>query len=155
MSGMILFIVGAASTFSWVLTVAGLPQFLVDALASIHHSQSLFLFGSCFLLVVIGAVLEGLPALLITGPLLVPLAEQIGVNPLHYGIVLIIAIGTGSFLPPIGVGFYIACAVCNAPVGTAGRYMIPFIGILMLGLLIVAFVPSLTLIVPIITGFGR
>jgi TRAP-type C4-dicarboxylate transport system permease large subunit len=104
-------------------------------------------------LVVLGSLLEGLPALLILAPLLLPMAPTLGISQLHYGIVLLIAMGIGAFLPPLGVGFYIACAVARAPMDRSSRIMVPYVAVLLLGLLLVAFIPWLTLVFPRLLGF--
>lgn len=155
LSGMILFILAAGATFSWVLTVAYLPQRLVESLLTFDSSASLFLIASIVLLIVTGSILEGLPAMLILGPLLVPMAEQIGVNPLHYSIVILIAMGIGVFVPPVGVGFYIATAVFGTNIEHAARAMLPYFLTLCVGLLLVAFIPWVTLVLPDLFGLAR
>lgn len=147
-AGMILFIVAAASSFSWALTVGHLPQRLVELLTGGQQSRWVFLLVSILLLSVSGAILEGLPALVILAPILLPLARQVGVDPLHYGIVLIFAMGLGSFMPPIGFGFYVTCAVCETTLEKSGRAVIPYIVVLFLGLLLVALIPWFTLFLP-------
>jgi tripartite ATP-independent transporter DctM subunit len=154
LAGMVLFILGAASGFSWALTVAYLPQRLVDLLHGINDSTALFVIGSIALLIVIGSVLEGLPALIILAPLLLPLAGGIGLSELHYGIVLLIAMGIGAFLPPAGVGFYVACAIMGTDIEAASRAMMPYLVVLILGLLIVAFVPWFTVSLPHALSLG-
>jgi tripartite ATP-independent transporter DctM subunit len=148
LAGMVLFILAAASGFSWALTVAYLPQRLVELLHSIHDDTALFLIGSIALLIVIGSVLEGLPALIILAPLLLPIAPGLGLSQLHYGIVLLIAMGVGAFLPPAGVGFYVACAIIGTDIETASRAMLPYLVVLVIALLIVAFVPWFTMFLP-------
>jgi tripartite ATP-independent transporter DctM subunit len=148
LSGMILFILAAASSFSWTLSVAHLPQRLVGILTGIHNNQWLFMSGSILLLVVIGSILEGLPALLILAPILMPIARQVGVSQLHYGIILVIAMGIGIFIPPIGIGFYVCCAVCETTIEKSSRAMIPFLVVVCVGLLVVAVVPWFTLFLP-------
>jgi TRAP-type C4-dicarboxylate transport system permease large subunit len=147
-SGMILFILAAASSFSWVLTVAQLPQRLVELMAGTHGSHTLFMLASILLLIVAGAILEGLPSLIVLAPILMPIASKVGVSELHYGIVLIIAMGIGAFMPPVSVGYYVTCAVCQTTIEKSGREMIPFIAILIVGLLVVALVPWFTLYLP-------
>jgi tripartite ATP-independent transporter DctM subunit len=148
LSGMVLFILAAASAFSWVLTIASLPQALVELLHHVNNSSFVFLIGSILLLVVAGSLLEGLPALNVLAPLLLPVATQIGISPLHYGIVLVIAMGIGAFMPPAGVGFYVCCAIQRTEVELASRAMLPYLVVLLVGLLVVAFVPALTLVLP-------
>jgi tripartite ATP-independent transporter DctM subunit len=154
-SGMILFILAAATSYSWVLTVAYLPQRLVEILTSAHQSEIVFLLASMLLLIVIGSILEGLPALLILAPILMPIAEQVGVSPLHYGIVLLIAMGIGLFMPPVGIGFYVSCAVAGTTIERATRPMIPFLVVLVLALFLVALVPWFTLFLPAAFHMGR
>ena len=107
-----------------------------------------FLAGSVVLLVVIGSLLEGLPALIILAPLLLPIAMRMGVNPVQYGITLILAMGVGAFIPPIGVGFYVSAAVAGSDIESAARSMMPYALVLLLAVLLIAFVPDITLIVP-------
>jgi tripartite ATP-independent transporter DctM subunit len=155
LSGMILFILAAGATFSWVLTIAYLPQRLVESLLAFNASESLVLVASIILLIVTGSILEGLPAMLILGPLLIPMAEQIGVNPLHYAIVILIAMGVGVFVPPIGVGFYIATAVFGTNIERTARAMLPYFLTLCVGLLLVAFFPWVTLVLPKLLNLAR
>jgi tripartite ATP-independent transporter DctM subunit len=155
LSGMVLFIVATASTFAWTLTVAQLPQRLIGVVSTLHDSQALFLLSTIVLMIVAGAILEGLPALLILAPLLMPIAVQVGVNPVHYSMILLIAMGTGAFMPPVGIGFYICCAICKSSIETSSRAMVPYLAVLLIGLLIVAFIPWLTLALPAAFNLNR
>jgi tripartite ATP-independent transporter DctM subunit len=147
-SGMVLFTLAAAQSFSWVLSAAELPHRLAELVTVWATGASLFLVVSIVALIVLGSLLEGLPAILILAPLLLPLAPQAGVDPLHYGIVLLVAMGIGAFLPPLGVGFYIACSVVRAHADRATRAMAPYFLVLIVGVLVVAFVPWFTLLLP-------
>jgi TRAP-type C4-dicarboxylate transport system permease large subunit len=98
--------------------------------------------------IVFGAILEGLPAMIVFVPVMYPIALQLGIDPLHYGILVIASIGIGIFLPPIGVGLFIACAIGKMNIMDAARHMVPYLGILFLGLLVVTFVPWFTLVLP-------
>lgn len=155
LSGMVLFILAAASAFSWMLTVAGVPQRLVTMLHSFNDSTVIFMVGSIVLLILTGTLLEGLPALNVLAPLLLPIAGQLGVNELHYGIILVIAMGIGAFMPPAGVGFYVCCAIQRTKVEEASRAMFPYLVVLVVGLLFVAFVPWFTLLLPKAVGLTR
>ena len=103
-------------------------------------------------LIVMGALLEGLPALLIFGPLLLPMASALGIDPLQYGIVIIIAMGLGAFSPPIGVGMFVTCSICDTSMENAARHMVPYLVVLVIRLLLVPFVPWLSLIAPRLLG---
>lgn len=152
-SAMVLFTLAAAQGFSWVLAAAQIPQMLSQVVAASHNNAALFMVSSIIGLVILGSLLEGLPALLILAPLLLPMAPALGISQLHYGIVLLIAMGIGAFLPPLGVGFYIACAVARAPMDRSARIMVPYVAVLLMGLLLVAFIPWLTLVFPRALGF--
>jgi len=153
LTGVLLFIFAAASSFSWTLTVAYLPQRLVLLLQSVGDSQAIFLICSIVLLILVGVLLEGLPSLNVLAPLLIPIAGKLGLSELHYALVLIIAMGIGGFMPFAGVGFYVCCAVMRCNIETASRAMLPYLIVLLAGLMIVAFVPWFTLLLPHYFGF--
>ena len=153
LTGVLLFIFAAASSFSWTLTVAYLPQRLVTLLQSVGDSQAIFMICSIVLLILVGGLLEGLPSLNVLAPLLIPIAGKLGLSELHYALVLIIAMGIGGFMPFAGVGFYVCCAVMRCNIETASRAMLPYLIVLLAGLLIVAFVPWFTLFLPHYFGF--
>lgn len=148
LSGMVLFIVAAAGAFGWTLSAADLHTQLIELLALAGNDRTIFLLGSIVLLMVVGALLEGLPALIILGPVLLPLASGLGIDPVHYGIVMILAMGVGIFMPPIGIGFYISCAVMGSSVERTSQAMTPYFLTLLAGVLTIAFVPWLTHAVP-------
>jgi tripartite ATP-independent transporter DctM subunit len=151
-AGMVLFVLSSASAFAWALTAANLPQQLVALLNTVGDSRLAFMAGSVVLLIVIGSLLEGLPALIILAPLLLPIAVRMGVDGVQYGIVLILAMGVGAFIPPIGVGFYVSAAVAGSDIESAARTMIPYAIVLVLAVLLIAFVPDITLMLPAALG---
>src|SRR5215468_1129664 len=153
LTGVLLFIFAAASGFSWTLTVAYLPQRLVALLHSTGDSTTVFMLGSIALLVVVGVLLEGLPSLNVLAPLLIPIAGKLGVSELHYALVLIIAMGIGGFMPLAGVGFYVCCAIMRCDIEHASRAMLPYLIVVLVGLIIVAFVPWFALALPRYFGF--
>jgi tripartite ATP-independent transporter DctM subunit len=153
LTGVLLFIFAAASGFSWTLTVAYLPQRLVALLHSVGNSAAIFMVGSIALLIVVGVLLEGLPSLNVLAPLLLPIAGKVGLSELHYALVLIIAMGVGGFMPLAGVGFYVCCAIMQTGIEDASRAMLPYLVVVLVGLLIVAFVPWFALFLPHYFGF--
>lgn len=156
LAGMILFIVAAAQAVTYVLTAERIPQAMADALVSLSHSAGnwLFLLLCMAMLVVMGSVLEGAPALIIFGPLLIPIASQLGVNPLQFGILLIVAMGLGLFSPPFGVGLYTACAVGGVPIERVAKPMAKYLAVLVGALIVIAFVPWLCTALPNALGVG-
>ena len=153
LTGVLLFIFAAASGFSWTLTVAYLPQRLVALLHALGNSTEIFMLGSIVLLIVVGVLLEGLPSLNVVAPLLIPIAGKLGLSEMHYALVLIIAMGIGGFMPLAGVGFYVCCAIMRCDIERASRAMLPYLIMVLIGLLIVAFVPWVALALPRYFGF--
>jgi len=148
LAGMVLFIIAAAFSFGWTLTAANLPASLAAILHSAGDNKTVFTIGTIVLLIVVGSLLEGLPALIILGPLLMPIASGYGIDIIHYSMIIILAMGVGIFIPPIGIGFYVSCSVSESRLEATGRAMLPYLAVLLIGVLIVAFVPWFTLAVP-------
>lgn len=157
MSGMLLFIIAAATSLSYALTLETIPQQIAASLVGVAHSHgaAIFLVLSIVIVVIFGAVLEGAPALIIFAPILVPIAVQIGFNPLHYATVLILAMGLGLFSPPVGLGLYATCSICGVSMKEVIRPMFKYWVIVALGLLLVAFVPFLTVWLPTHMGYNN
>ena len=153
LTGVLLFIFAAASGFSWTLTIAYLPQRLVALLHGLGDSTAIFMIGSIALLILVGVLLEGLPSLNVVAPLMIPIAGKLGLSELHYALVLIIAMGIGGFMPLAGVGFYVCCAIMRSDIERASRAMLPYVMVVLIGLLVVAFVPWFATVLPRHFGF--
>lgn len=147
-SAMVMFLVGAATVFSWILTVERVPQAVAHLVTGISSAPWLFLIISNLIFILFGAILEGLPALIVFVPVMYPIAMQFGIDPLHYGILIIASIGIGVFLPPIGIGLFIACAIAKLNIVESSKSMAPYLIMLALGLLVVTYVPWFTLVLP-------
>jgi tripartite ATP-independent transporter DctM subunit len=147
LSGAILLIVGAATAMAWAITQSGISRGLAHWIVNVPGGASSFLAVSSLIFIVLGSVLEGIPAIVLMGPLLFPVAHQLGLNEVHYAMVAVLSMGVGLFSPPFGVGYYVACAIgdCSPDEGLPhiGRYILALIA----GLLIVAAVPWLTTVV--------
>ena len=154
-SGLVLFIVAAAQSLSFVLTLQQIPQALAQAMIALSHLGGAWLFLplSILILIVMGSVLEGAAALIIFAPLLVPVAAEIGISGLHYGVVLVIAMGIGLFAPPLGLGLYGACLIGEVPIEVTVKPMLGYLGLLLACLLVIAFVPGLTMWLPRMLGY--
>lgn len=144
LSGAILIIIGAASAMAWALTQAGFAQTLTTVMTAIPGGKIGFMAASIVLFIVLGSVLEGLPAMVLFGPLLFPIAQQLGINDVRYALVAILAMGIGLFSPPFGVGFYQTCLISGASSDEALGRVWPYMQTLVLALILVAAVPWLT-----------
>ncbi|MBG7622007.1 TRAP transporter large permease subunit [Herbaspirillum sp. AP02] len=141
LSGAILFIIGTATGMSWALTQSGFSHALAEAMTSVPGGQYGFLLVSIAAFIVLGSVLEGIPAMVLFAPLLFPVAKAIGVHEVHYAMVIILSMGVGLFAPPFGLGYYAACTIGRVHPDVAVKRIWPYLGALVVGLLIVAFVP--------------
>lgn len=144
LSGAILLIIGTASAMAWALTQAGFAQTLTDLMTSLPGGRAGFLAVSIALFIVLGSVLEGLPAMVLFGPLLFPVAQQLGIHQVQYAIVAILAMGIGLFSPPFGVGFYQTCLIGNVSSDEAFGRIWPYMATLLAALIIVAAIPWLS-----------
>lgn len=154
-SGLVLFIVAAAQSLAFVLTLQQVPHAVGDLMLSLSGSQGtwLFMLLSILVLIVMGSVLEGAAALIIFGPLLMPVAVKLGIDPLHFGVVLVVAMGIGLFAPPLGLGLYGACLIGNVPIEQTVKPIMGYLGLLLLCLLVIAFVPSISTALPRAFGY--
>jgi C4-dicarboxylate transporter, DctM subunit len=150
-AGMVLFMVAASNLVSQAIVIDGLGRTLARAFLMLR-SPTVFLLVTVVVMIVVGFILEGIPAILIAAPILLPIATRIGVDPLQYGIVLTMAVGIGVFLPPIGIGYYVACAIGEAPVNPTMRPSFIYSAFLVLGLVIVVLFPRITTWVPSLFG---
>jgi tripartite ATP-independent transporter DctM subunit len=141
LSGAILLIVGCATAMAWALTQSGFAQDLVKIMTAVPGGKMGFLLVSALAFVVLGSLLEGIPAIVLFGPLLFPIAKMVGVNEVHYAMVVIFAMGLGLFAPPFGVGFYAACAIGKVSPDVAMPRVWPHMGALFIALLMLVFVP--------------
>lgn len=145
LSGAILFIIGTATAMAWALTQSGFSHQLVKAVTSVPGGHWGFLIVSIVLFMILGSVLEGIPAIVLFGPLLFPAARALGIHDVHYAMVVILAMGIGLFAPPFGVGFYAACAIGRVEPDVAMGSVWPYLLAVFGALLVVAFVPWLSI----------
>ena len=142
-------------TRTFTLTIQQIPHAL--GLFMVHLSQTAgigtFLLVSIAILIVIGIVLEGAAALILFGALLVPVAAQIGIDPLQFGIVLVISMGIGLFAPPIGLGLLGTCLIGNVPVEQTIKPIFCYLGLLLVCLLVIAFFPAISTTLPHALGY--
>ncbi|KQX95096.1 ABC transporter permease [Variovorax sp. Root473] len=141
LSGAIIFIVGCATAMAWGLTQSGFSQDLARIMGALPGGAYGFLAVSIVAFIVLGSVLEGIPAIVLFGPLLFPIAKAAGVHEVHYAMVVIFSMGIGLFAPPFGVGYYGACAVSKVNPDEGIRHIWGYIAAMLVGLVIVAAFP--------------
>ena len=147
LSGAILLIIGTATAMAWGLTQSGFSRTLAAAMTGLPGGAVSFMAASIVAFVVLGSVLEGIPAIVLFGPLLFPIAKAVGIHEVHYAMVVILAMGIGLFAPPFGVGYYAACAIGRVEPVAGMRPIWGYMLALVMGTIIVAAVPWIS------TGF--
>ncbi|MDA9503405.1 ABC transporter permease [Bradyrhizobium sp. CCBAU 11386] len=145
LSGAILLIIGAATGMAWALTQSGFSASLAKFMTSLPGGVPVFLAVTIVTFVILGSVLEGIPAIVLFGPLLFPIARQVGVHDVHYAMVVVLAMGIGLFAPPFGVGYYAACAISRINPDEGMKPIVGYMIALLIGTLIVAAVPWLSI----------
>ncbi len=147
LSGAILLIIGAATAMAWGLTSSGFSRSLAAFMTTLPGGPATFMAVSVLAFIVLGSVLEGIPAIVLFGPLLFPIARQLGIHEVHYAMVVVLSMGLGLFAPPFGVGYYAACAIGRADPTEGMRPIAGYLAALLVGVVLVAAVPWLS------TGF--
>ncbi len=151
----VIFLLSVASIYQFLMGMMGVPVLLGEILAPLQATPWLFLLAVSVIVMLFGMVLEGLPAAVVLVPVVFPIAKKIGIHPIHFDIVLTAAVGIGLFLPPIGVGLLMALRFANVTVTEHFRAYWPYLGALMIGLLVLILFPEITLYLPRRAGLIR
>ena len=144
LTGAILIILGTALSMAWVIAQSGVAQQLATFMTTLPGGWVGFMAVTMIVFLILGCLLEGLPAILLLGPLMFPIARQLGINDVHYAMVVVTAMNIGLMMPPIGVGFYVACRIGSVSPDEAMGAIWPYIAALIVGLLVIAYVPTIS-----------
>jgi C4-dicarboxylate transporter DctM subunit len=154
-TGVVMLMIAGANILSWLMTVERVPHAMAALIQSLGGGQSVFLFLSVLAFLVLFALLDGLPGMLMITPVFVPLAQQLGVDLLHYGIVMTAVMGIALFLPPFGVGLFIVLGIAGCSLRDMTRELFPYIVTMLVVSLVIAYVPAITFAVPQALGLYR
>jgi C4-dicarboxylate transporter, DctM subunit len=144
----VMFIISTATVMGWILTSERVPHLLAEGLSSITSNKFITLLLLNLLILLLGCVLETLPALLICTPVLLPVAQSVGIDPIHFGIILCFNLIVGMITPPMGIGLYVMVAVAKLRFEEITRASMPFLVVLLFALVIITFIPGLSLWLP-------
>jgi tripartite ATP-independent transporter DctM subunit len=145
LSGAILIIIGTATSMAWALTQSGFSHSLASFMEHLPGGAVSFMAVSVMMFVLLGSVLEGIPAIVLFGPLLFPIARDVGIHEVQYAMVVILSMGMGLFSPPFGVGYYGACAVSKIHPDEGIRPIIGYMIALFFGIIVIAAVPWISI----------
>ena len=141
-NGMIMFIVATASVLSYLLSYMLIPEIITQLFIRWELGPAGFLLLSAFVFLVAALIIEPIPAMVVFVPVLAPVAVKLSIDMVHFGIITIAALGIGMFIPPIGMGIILACSIGKVPVEHTIRPMMPFLGMLLAGLIILILFPE-------------
>ncbi len=148
----VVFLLAVASIFQYLMGMQGVPKLLGEVLAPLKGHPWLFLFVTAFISMLFGMILEGLPAAVVLIPVVFPIAEEMGIDPIHFNIVQTAAVGIGLFLPPMGVGLLMALKFANVSVSQHFPTYVPYICALVVGLSLIICIPEISLTLPRLAG---
>lgn len=151
-SGIVMMMIAGANIFAWLMTVEGVPATLASAIQGVGGGKGTFLILSVLVFLPLFALLDGLPGMLMIMPVFVPIAQQLGIDLVHYGILITTVMGIALFLPPFGVGLYIVLGLSGATLGELSRYLLPYLATMTAIAVLIALVPWIVFIVPYLLG---
>jgi TRAP-type transport system large permease protein len=153
-SGIVLLLVGASVAFAWIITVSGLAHTVADGMASISNNVLVLLFLLNIFLLLIGMFLDAGPAVLVLGPVLGPMFISLGIDPLHFAVVMCVNVTVGLATPPMGLVLFVSSAVSRERVETIAVHMLPFLLVEVLVIFLITYFPVLSLALPRWLGFA-
>ncbi|WP_341939465.1 TRAP transporter large permease [Marinimicrobium sp. C2-29] len=148
MTGIIMFLLGTSSAMSFAMAITGLPDVISSVILGISDNPVMVLLIITLFLLIIGTFMDIGPAILIFTPILLPIALKIGVDPVHFGILMVYNLSIGTITPPVGSGLYVGASVANEKVERILPSLMPFYGVIVLVLIVIALVPEITLFLP-------
>jgi C4-dicarboxylate transporter DctM subunit len=151
-TAMIMFIIATSSVFSWILTAQKIPQSVAEAILSFSRNPVVVMFLINVLLLFIGTFMETVASIIILVPVLLPVITQLGIDPLHFGVLIVVNLAVGMVTPPLGVCLFMGCNIGNVSLEEISRAAAPFIAVMILDIFILAYVPWITTVLPKLAG---
>jgi C4-dicarboxylate transporter DctM subunit len=154
LTGVVMLVLATASMMSFVLAFERIPHLLAQLITDYAYNWVVFILFVHIVFLVLGMLMDALPPIIILMPILVPVAEQFGMDPIHFGILVAANVGIGMISPPVGICLFVACGIGRTPIEEVVPRLIPFLLILVATLMIITFFPSITLFLPRLLGFA-
>lgn len=151
-SAVILFIIANAGLFGWILSREGVFSMAADFFASIAPNAFVFLIIVNILLLIVGLFFEGAVAVVLLAPLLTPAAVAFGIDPVHFGIIMVVNLAIGMCTPPVGVNLFVSCQIADISLEDITKGILPFLLVLLLDLMLISFIPEISLLLPRLFG---
>lgn len=149
----IMVILGTATTFGRILTLERIPTMIADFFESVAKGPIMLLILINILLLIVGCFMETNAAIIILAPIFLPIVESMGINPVHFGIVMVVNLAIGFVTPPLGVNLFVACNVANAKLEEICKGILPILGVMILDLLLITYIEPLSTFLPALLGY--
>lgn len=153
LSGVVLIVLGTASMLSFVMTFERIPHQIAETIVQYAPNWILFVLLVNIVFLVLGMVMDALPAIIVFLPIIVPVAVSLGMEPIHLGILVEANVGLGMITPPVGICLYVACGISKIPIEKSIKALLPFLLVLALAVLVISYVPDITLFLPRLLGY--
>ncbi|PFG20643.1 TRAP transporter large permease [Serinibacter salmoneus] len=153
-TGIVLFLIAVSTVMSWVMSFAKIPAMVADALFSVSSNPYVIILLIVAALLIVGMFMDPVPAVLIFGPILLPVVTAFGMSPIHFGIFMVFALSIGTITPPVGPVLFVGARISGVRIEDVSRQMLPFFGVLILLLVVVAFTPALSMWLPTLIGLA-
>ncbi|MBD73561.1 MAG: C4-dicarboxylate ABC transporter permease [Candidatus Marinimicrobia bacterium] len=153
LSGVVLLVLATASMFSFILTFERIPHALARLIVSYADNWILFIILVHIVFIMLGMVMDALPAIIVLMPIFLPVAVSLGMEPIHLGILVAANVGIGMITPPVGICLFVACGISKTPIGSVVKPLLPFLIFLIFTLIIITMFPEITLFLPRLLGF--
>jgi len=147
-SGMILFIIANASVFAYFLTLENIPDMLTQLVINMHLNKVMFLIAVNIILLIAGNFMEPSSIIMIMVPLLLPIAKTLGVDPIHFGVIITINMELGMLTPPVGLNLFVASGITGEPIKEVVKSVIPWFIVMLIGLILITYIPEISLWLP-------
>ena len=153
-SAVVLLLVGAAMAFKTVVSLSHAPEILADVILSLSENPLILLFLINILLFIVGMFLDAGPAIIILGPVLGPVFTSLGVDPIHFAIIMSVNLTVGLITPPMGLVLFVASSVSGERIATISRAILPFLAVEVAVIFLITYIPALSMAIPRLTGFA-
>jgi tripartite ATP-independent transporter DctM subunit len=153
LTGMVMLVVGMSTTFAWIVTVERVPQMITEWILAATQNPWVFLLFTNILMLIVGMFIDATPAMITFTPILYPIAQKLGIDPVHFGIVMVTNLGVGFVTPPVGSCLFVASAIGETTIDEVFKPLLPFLAVMVVALILITYWPGMTLFIPRLLGY--
>ena len=153
LTGMVMLVVGMSTTFAWIVTVERVPQMITEWILAATQNPLVFLLFTNVLMLIVGMFIDATPAMITFTPILYPIAQKLGIDPVHFGIVMVTNLGVGFVTPPVGSCLFVASAIGETTIDEVFKPLLPFLAVMVVALILITYWPGMTLFIPRLLGY--